>query len=103
MKKFDFITEIDARSLARGETVILSRGGHVTPLARDTLREKRIILIDDGQASEGDALLAPKAEIRSVVIGSDHTGVALRGTLAAFLRGRGLAVQDLGTYGKDPV
>jgi ribose 5-phosphate isomerase B len=103
MKKFDIITEIDARSLAHGETVILSRGGHVTPLARDTLREKRVALIDDGQASESDASLAPKADIRSMAIGSDHTGVALREALTTFLRGRGLAVRDLGTYGKDPV
>ena len=103
MKKFDIITEIDARSLAHGETVILSRGGHVTPLARDTLREKRVTLIDDAQASESDASLAPKADVRSVAIGSDHTGVALREALTTFLRGRGLAVRDLGTYGKDPV
>jgi ribose 5-phosphate isomerase B len=103
MKRFDIITEIDARSLAHGETVILSPGGHVTPLARDTLREKRVTLIDDGQASESDASLAPKADIRSVAIGSDHTGVALRETLTTFLRGRGLAVRDLGTYSKDPV
>jgi ribose 5-phosphate isomerase B len=103
MKRFDIITEIDARSLAHGETVILSRGGHVTPLARDTLREKRVTLIDDGQASESDASLAPKADIRSVAVGSDHTGVELRETLTAFLRGRGLAVRDLGTYGKDAV
>jgi ribose 5-phosphate isomerase B len=103
MKKFDIITEIDARSLAHGETVILSRGGHVTPLARDTLREKRVTLIDDAQASESDASLAPKADVRSVAIGSDHTGVALREALTPFLRGRGLAVRDLGTYGKDPV
>jgi ribose 5-phosphate isomerase B len=103
MKRFDIITEIDARSLAYGEIVILSRGGHVTPLARDTLREKRVTLIDEGQASESDASLAPKADIRSVAIGSDHTGVALRETLTTFLRGRGLAVRDLGTYSKDPV
>ncbi len=103
MKRFDIITEIDARSLAHGETVILSRGGHVTPLARDTLREKRVTLIDDAQASESDASLAPKADVRSVAIGSDHTGVALREALTTFLRGRGLAVRDLGTYGKDPV
>src|SRR4029450_8821775 len=103
VKKFDIITEIDARSLAHGETVILSRGGHVTPLARDTLREKRVTLVDDAQASESDASLAPKADVRSVAIGSDHTGVALREALTPFLRGRGLAVRDLGTYGKDPV
>jgi ribose 5-phosphate isomerase B len=103
MKKFDIITEIDARALAQGETVVLSRGGHVTPLARDTLREKRVTVIDDAEAAGIDAVLAPKADVRSVAIGSDHTGVALRQALTTFLRGRGLAVRDLGTYGQDPV
>jgi hypothetical protein len=42
MKKFEIITEADARVLARGETVELTRGGHITPLAADTLKERRI-------------------------------------------------------------
>ncbi|HUK34870.1 MAG TPA: RpiB/LacA/LacB family sugar-phosphate isomerase, partial [Vicinamibacterales bacterium] len=47
--------------------------------------------------------LAPKADIRVVAIASDHTGIALRQTLLAFLRGRGLAVNDLGTHTSEPV
>ena len=35
--RFDIITEADARQIERGATVELSRGGHVTPLAQDTL------------------------------------------------------------------
>jgi ribose 5-phosphate isomerase B len=103
MKRFDIITEIDARALPRGETVILSRGGHVTPLAQDTLKERRISVIRDGQIGEADGDLAPRADIRSVAIGSDHTGVVLRRTLITYLRGRGLAVNDLGTDGSEPV
>jgi ribose 5-phosphate isomerase B len=103
MKKFDIITEADARVLERGSTVELARGGHVTPLARDTVRERRITVIEEGQASSGDLSLVPKADVRALAIGSDHTGVALRQTLVAFLRGRGLAVQDLGVDGADPV
>src|SRR5207302_640786 len=49
------------------------------------------------------AALAPRADIRSVAIASDHTGVKLRQTLVAFLRGRGLAVNDLGTDGPEAV
>src|SRR5262245_54488013 len=100
MKRFDIITETDARTLPRGDTVVLSRGGHVTPLAQDTLKERRISVIREGQVGDGD--LAPPA-IRSVAIASDHTGVALRRTLITYLRGRGLAVHDLGTESSDPV
>jgi ribose 5-phosphate isomerase B len=103
MKKFEIITETDARVLARGETVELARGGHITPLAADTLRERRVTVVRDGQASADEASLAPRAEIGTVAIASDHGGVQLRRTLVAFLRGRGLAVQDLGTDGPDPV
>src|SRR5713101_862567 len=103
MQKFDLITEADARVLPRGETVMLARGGHVTPLAADTLKDRRVTVVHEGRASADEASLAPRADIRSIAIASDHTGVALRRALVAFLRGRGLAVQDLGTDGADPV
>ena len=102
MKKFEIITEADARVLARGETVELMRGGHITPLAADTLKERRITVVRDGQVSAADAALAPP-DVRTVAIASDHGGVALRKTLVTFLRSRGLAVHDLGTDGPDPV
>jgi len=103
MKRFDIITEGDARVLARGETVMLARGGHVTPLAQDTLNDRRISVVHEGRASPEDAALAPPDDIRIVAIASDHTGVKLRRAMVAFLRGRGLSVLDLGTDGADPV
>jgi ribose 5-phosphate isomerase B len=103
MKVFDIITETDARVIARGETVTLARGGHVTPLAQDTLKERRVTVVREGQASPDEASLAPVADIRKLAVASDHTGIALRRMLVAFLRGRGLAVQDLGTDTADPV
>jgi ribose 5-phosphate isomerase B len=103
MKKFDIITESDARVLTPGETVVLARRGHITPLAQDTLRERRVTVLAEDSVSVEDASLAPRADIRTVAIASDHTGVALRKALVTFLRGRGLSVNDLGTDGTDPV
>ena len=103
MKRFDIITESDARVLTRGESVVLARGGHITPLARDTLAERRVVVVYEAHTSVDEALLAPRAEIRTVAIASDHTGIKLRHTLVAFLRGRGLAVNDLGTESAEPV
>ena len=97
MKRFTIITESDARTLARGEVVELTTPGHITPLAQDTLTAGGVTVVREGRTSEEDASLAPVAEVRSVAIASDHVGVALRRALVAFLRGRGLAVQDLGT------
>jgi ribose 5-phosphate isomerase B len=102
MKTFAIITEADARTLERGTTVGLNPGGHVTPLAQDTLRERRVTVV----SSVADAELtsyAPVAEVRRVVIGSDHTSVALKQSLREALRRRGLAVADIGTDGPDPV
>src|SRR5437868_15266584 len=97
MQRFDIITEADARVLPRGETVTLARGGHITPLAADTLKERRVRIVHEGSAAVDDLSLAPQADIRSIAVGSDHTGVALRRSLVAFLRGRGLTVNDIGT------
>jgi len=103
MKKFDIITETDARVLERGETVTLARGGHVTPLAQDTLRERRVTVVRDGEAGADAASLAPRADIRTVAVASDHTGITLRQTVIALLRSRGLTAHDLGTHGPEPV
>jgi ribose 5-phosphate isomerase B len=103
MKKFEIITESDARVLAHGETVMLARGGQITPLARDTMKERRVTVVHEGRASAEEAALAPASDIRRVAIACDHTGVTLRREIAGFLRGRGLAVTDLGTDAPEPV
>jgi ribose 5-phosphate isomerase B len=43
------------------------------------------------------------ADIRRVAIGCDHTGLKIKQALVAHLRGRGLAVLDVGTQGTEPV
>jgi ribose 5-phosphate isomerase B len=103
LKRFEIITESDARVLDRGETVMLAKGGHITPLAADTLRDRRVTVLREGQAPDDAAALVPKADIRTVAIASDHTGIALRQGLIAYLRGRGLAVNDLGTHTAEAV
>jgi ribose 5-phosphate isomerase B len=103
MKRYDIITEADARVLTRGEVVSLARGGHITPLAQDTLKERQVTVVHDDRVSASEAALTPVNDIRAIAIASDHTGIALRKMLVTFLRGRGLAVQDLGTEGPDPV
>lgn len=102
MKRFEMITEADARVLEYGTTVSLVAGGHVTPLASDTLRARRISVVRDA-ADDDAALLAPPAQIRTVAIAGDHTGVALKRAIVQHLRGRGVAVHDLGTDGPEAV
>jgi ribose 5-phosphate isomerase B len=96
------VTEADARVLEYGSTIVLVAGGHITPLAKDTLNARRITVVRDG-ADPDVASLAPPADIRTVAIAGDHSAVALKAALVQHLRGRGLAVHDLGTATSDPV
>jgi len=104
VRRFEIITEADARQIERGATVELAKGGHVTPLAQDTLRERRVTVVPAGSVDPAlPADLAPRSPVRRVAIASDHTGVALRKAIIQHLRSRGLAVDDLGVDGSTPV
>lgn len=80
----------------------LRAGGHVTPLAADTLKARRITVLGGVTDASLDGL-APVADVKSIAIGSDHSGVALKARLRDHLRQRGLSVLDVGTDGSDPV
>src|SRR5688572_33169566 len=96
------ITEADARVLDYGSTIVLVAGGHITPLARDTLQARRVSVVRDGV--DADAVsLAPAAQIRTVAVSGDHTSLALKAAIMQHLRGRGIAAHDLGTLTSDPV
>ena len=97
-RTFEIITEADARQIDVGTTVELAAGGHVTPLARDTLAARRITVVAAGSVDAAlPPDLAPRADIRRVAIASDHTGIAMRKAIVQHLRGRGLAIDDMGT------
>lgn len=102
MKRFQLITEADARVLDHGSTVVLVAGGHVTPLAADTLKSRRVSVVREGPDVDAERL-APPSKIRTVAIANDHTGLALKKALVQHLRGRGLSVHDLGSDTTEPV
>jgi ribose 5-phosphate isomerase B len=103
-RRFSLIAEADARRLDPGSTVELERGGHVTPLAWDTLRARRITVVAAGDADPSlPDDLAPAPSPSRIAIGADHTGVALKAALVAHLRRSGRAVADHGTDGPEAV
>ncbi len=104
LRRFGIISETDARQIEPGSTVELEKGGHVTPLAQDTLRERRVMVVPAGSVDPAiPADLAPVFPVQRVAIGSDHTGVALKTALIAQLRQQGIAVNDLGTNSTEAV
>lgn len=95
------VTEADARALEYGSTIVLVQGGHVTPLALDTLRARRISIVRESGADI--VSLAPVEKIQTVAIAGDHTSLALKAALVQHLRGRAIAAHDLGTSTTEPV
>ena len=96
------ITEADARVLESGSTIVLVAGGHITPLAQDTLRARRISVVREGTDPDA-ADLAPAATIHTVAIAGDHTSLALKAAIVQHLRSKGVSAHDLGTTTSDPV
>lgn len=103
-RRFSLISETEARRIEPGTTVELEAGGHVTPLARDTLHARRVTVVPAGTVDPDlPPDLAPVAPAARVAVGADHTGVALKAALVAHLRKTGRQVVDAGTDGPDPV
>jgi len=96
------VTEADARVLETGSTIVLVAGGHITPLAQDTLNARRISVVREGSAPDASDL-APAATIRTVAIAGDHTSLALKAAIVQHLRSKGVSAHDLGTLTADPV
>jgi len=102
MKRFELLTEADARTIEIGSSVTVPASGHITPLALDTLRERRVTVLRDLPDPDAAGLM-PAADIRRVALGSDHSGVALKAKIRDDLRSRGLAVEDIGTHTTEAV
>ena len=103
VRRFGLISETEARTIEPGSTVELEKGGHVTPLAWDTLRARRVTVVPAGTV---DATLppdlAPVSTVTRIAIGSDHTGVKLKATLLAHLRKQGVVEIPFEVLKPDP-
>ena len=104
VRTFDLISEVEARAIEPGTTVELAPGGHVTPLAWDTLRARRVTVVPKGTVDSAlPADLAPASPAVRIAIGSDHTGLLMKAALIDHLRKQGKSVVDLGTDSDAPV
>lgn len=102
--RFSLIAEAEARQIPVRATVELEAGGHITPLARDTLAARRVTVVTAGTLDAAlPSDLAPVFPIARVVIGGDHSSLAMKAAIVAHLRGKGLTVDDRGTHTSDSV
>ena len=121
MARVRVITERDVRRAAKDGTREIDIGAAVvTPSARDVAARVGVALkggkpatrspakgrSQPASASPAPAASAPAAAAsaaRTIAVGADHGGVALRDAIAARLRELGHAVTDHGTSGTSPV
>jgi len=97
------ITEADVLRLPRGATLEVPREAVVTPLARDTARERGVQLVPQLGNVPDPAPSAAAATGRVVALGADHGGYAMKEDLKAYLGDLGYEVVDCGTHSTESV
>jgi len=92
------VTEADVARVPKGGQLTVPPEAVITPLARDTARERRVQLVTEPGHVALTALSAGASSDRAVALGADHGGYALKEDLKAFLGELGYEVVDCGTY-----
>lgn len=98
------ITEQAVAGVERGGRISVPPGALVTPLARQIALERNITLVENplpGRQAIARPATAPVR--RTVAIGADHGGFALKETLKAFLEEMSYTSLDCGAHSSDPV
>src|SRR5256714_9124232 len=90
------ITEDDVRGLERGAVLRIAEAARLTPLAADIVSERGIELVRR----------VPRAgsnQPKTIAVGSDHGGFAMKEDLKSFLTSLGHRVNDFGTDSESAV
>jgi ribose 5-phosphate isomerase B len=106
-----FITEADVQGLFPGSELVVPSDALLTPLARDLILQLDLTLRREGQRSR-PAVPSPAAgpgdqpatdPEKTVALGADHGGYALKEALKSYLQELGYAVLDCGTHSSESV
>jgi ribose 5-phosphate isomerase B len=92
------VTEADILGVPRGERLTVSSEAVITPLARDTALERRVELVRDTSREVIESSAPRLTSDRTVALGADHGGYAMKEDLKAYLGDLGYQVVDCGTY-----
>src|SRR5580765_5323491 len=90
------ITEDDVRGLERGAVLRLAENARLTPLAADIINERGIEIVRRVPRSGS-------TQHKSIAVGADHGGFAMKEELKNFLTGLGHRVNDFGTNSESAV
>jgi ribose 5-phosphate isomerase B len=97
------VTEVDLQGAAIGSEVKVPAGAVITPLALDLARERKLCFAQEGQATSPVAAASrPQSQPaanpeKTVALGADHGGFAMKEDLKKYLQELGYSVLDCGT------
>jgi len=106
------ITEADVQGVAPGSEIVVPADALVTPLARDVAIERQLKLVQEEPAPLPSSISSVPAPVskqptaspeKTVALGADHGGFALKEALKGYLQELGYAVLDCGTHSSESV
>jgi ribose 5-phosphate isomerase B len=92
------VTEADILAVPTGGSLSVSAEAMITPLARDTALERKVALVQESEIVSGSRSTPDPAADRTVALGADHGGHAMKEDLKAYLGELGYEVIDCGTH-----
>jgi ribose 5-phosphate isomerase B len=92
------VTEADVLAVPVGSRLSVPAQAAITPLARDTASDRRVELVREPGVVPEVGPVPSSATARTVALGADHGGYALKEELKAFLGQLGYQVIDCGTH-----
>jgi ribose 5-phosphate isomerase B len=92
------LTESDVLAVPKGGQLKLGSEVLITPLARDTARQRQIELLQEPAVAVQSKEASSAHTNQTVALGSDHGGYALKEELKVYLGELGYAVLDCGTH-----
>ncbi len=96
-RKSRTIFQDDVRGIADGGSLELPAGARLTPLARELILQKKIMLVPESPGAQRASSTA------TIALGADHGGYALKEALKTYVAELGFAVLDVGTHNTQSV
>jgi ribose 5-phosphate isomerase B len=97
------VTEADVLAVPAGGKLAVSAEAKVTPLARDTARDRRVELVREPGLMPEEQRAPNTTRARTVAFGADHGGYAMKEDLKVYLAELGYDVIDCGTHSTEAV
>lgn len=91
------VTEADVLAVPLGGQLHVPAEAMITPLARDTALDRHVDLIQGPAITSNPTPSPSQAPRRTVALGADHGGYAMKEDIKAYLRDLGYEVIDCGT------